>query len=448
MFPVGPVCDTPLKLAEHFERGLPPAEARPLYAAPAVCIEPQSLAKQEQVDGTFDQTRTTEHFYLAWDASNAVLDGATIDLVENALEKSWTVEVDQAGWKAPDETDSCLITVVLADLTGSSSGTGGWTNVNAEHGVPFMVINTDWFSDGDAWIESLMAHEFNHASQFAYNVFWNPSDWWYWESTAEWSFELPFPEANAWTYSLWSYLDRPHLALDSQVALVNYGHFTFNVYLTEQVDPEAPLLAWRAATAKSSAPDAIEEATGLGMDEMVGEFTAHVAAFDFAEREVWEEVVSEFGVDPYLVHVEDYPAEGEAEENREPQGRGQNFLHFAGEPGDVVNFHFNGESEYDGAETNWAVTLSTVKKSGEVSHEVFATEGGKVIVPIEGLGDEISEAFVGVVPLNDIGEKGVSYTWRAIPSLQDPEACGCGTGGNAQSLAALAAIAALWRRQR
>ncbi len=446
-----PTCATPAMLAMHALNGLPPVEPLPVYAEPATCIEPSQLARQEQVSGTFDQTRQTDHFLLAWDSSNAVLDAAMVEVVADALETSWTSMVDEHGWRAPDQTESCLVTVLMGDLTGSSSGTGGWTNVNAEGGVPYMVLNTDWFSDGSDWVESLVAHEFNHASQFAYNVFWDESDWWYWESTAEWAFELPYPDANTWTYSLWSYLDAPYLALDSDTGFVNYGHFTFNVYLAEQVDPAAPRLVWEAASSDTPVDTATTDALGVPFDDLVTGWTAHVAAFDVEEWALWEQVLVDFDTDPYNKHVRSYPAVGEVDGKQAPQRRGQNFLHFAGHAPAGVFFQFQGEAEANGNDTRWAVTLSTRATDGTVTHEVYDTVEGSVDVSIPALGGLVSDAYVGVVPLGEVGKGGVAWSWRADESDKVPvdEATACGCDGGAAPAGALAvAASALFARRR
>ncbi|MBM4365938.1 MAG: hypothetical protein FJ102_06955 [Deltaproteobacteria bacterium] len=448
-----PTCLTPHMLALDVERGLPRAEPRPLYAAPAECIDPAQLARQEQVSGSFDQEISTDHFLVVYDASNAALDEATLDVVTGALERSWTVMVDEHGWAAPSQTESCLITVLLGDLSGGSSGTGGWTNVNEEGGVPFIVLNTDWFADGDDWIQSLIAHEFNHASQFDYNVFWDEQDWWYWESTAEWSFELPYPDANTWTYSLWSYFDAPYLALDSDTGYVNYGHFTFNTYLSEQVDPAAPRLAWEAATADTHVDDAIVAALGTPFDEILAGWTAHVASMDVAEGDLWLAVMSDFDTDPYTAHVTTYPSQGSVTGKTAPQGRGQNFFELASDEPRDLWFTLDGAASVKDVPTDWAITVSTETADGTIGHATHLATDGYARVAIDDLGGAAVAAYVGVIPLNDIGERGASYTWSVAEQrsegdvmAEEPAACGCQSGAAPAGLGLLVATFAARRR--
>lgn len=430
MFPIGPTCLTPLKLAADVALGLPAAEPLPTFADQAVCIDPGPLAKQEQVTGSYTESRTTEHFYMVWDPSNRTLDAAMLDTAEAALERSWEVMVDEQGWRAPDQTESCLITVILGDLEGNLSGTGGWTNVQEEGGVPFIVLNTDWFKDGDAWTESLIAHEFNHASQFAYNVFWNETDWWYWESTAEWSFEAPYPDSDTWTYSLASYFDAPYRSIHSQVGLVNYGHFTFNVVLAEQIDPDAPLRVWEAADADATVSTALEDALDTPVPELLALHTAHVAAYDVAERDAWVDTVADFGSSPFTETLDSFPANGAVEGKKAPQWGGQSFFRLEGEPGSDIHFHMVGEAQVNDVDTDFMITLSTRNEDGTITHEMEATTDGRGGVWARGLGEDITDAWVGVTPLGRIGERGADFTWTAEPGLapdpDDPLACGCG----------------------
>lgn len=446
----GPACGTPEKLAWIDEHPLPVAAPLPHYADPAVCLEPAAIARQEQVSGSYTKARSTEHFFVAYDPTNSVLTEAMLTLATDALERSWTVQVEEGGWRAPDQTDTCLITVVLADVDDSGSGTGGWTNVNEEGGVPFIVINTDWFADGDEWTTTLLAHEFNHASQFGYNRFWDESDWWYWESTAEWSTELVYPDANAWNFSLWSYFANPGFSLDSQRQLVNYGHFTFNVYLTEQVDADAPVLAWEAATTETDVAAALSGALDADFNDLLLGYTAHAGSMDVTERDEWLATLGYFEVDPYAAVIASYPSTGASSEKKAPQGRGQNFVHLRGEPSESLVFAFEGETAVGERETDWAVTLSTLADDGSFVHETFATESGAVSVTIADLGRGVSDAYVGVIPLNDFGETSAGWTWdvRTVSGAEAAAACGCDGGAGVFSPVALGVAALVVRRRR
>ena len=290
---------------------------------PAACVEPSRLARDQDVDGSYTEEQETEHFRVAWDPANTVLDEATLAVFTDALEYSWSTEIDTLGWQAPDQTDSCPITVLLADLSDADSGTGGWTDVETDGGVPFIILNTDWATDGDEWIQTLIAHEFNHASQFSYDVFWAEDDWWYWESTAEWATDSVYDDANTYTWSLWEYLDNPWKSLDSFVGVSQYGHLVFNTYLEDTYGSDTPRQIWDQATSRDHVADAVRTAVGADYHELIADYAGHMAAMDVAERDVWLEAMGYFDVDPVAEHVDTYPADGGLDGHDAPQSLGQ-----------------------------------------------------------------------------------------------------------------------------
>ncbi|MDP2313626.1 MAG: hypothetical protein Q8P41_12020 [Pseudomonadota bacterium] len=460
MPPLASLCLTPLHLAAMVADPPPMAAPRSAAAGPAMCIEPIALAARDDVSGSFTETFTTEHFLLAWDPANPAVTEAAIDTYADALETSWTVEIDTLGWRAPDQTDACLMTVLIAEFDESWGDTGGYTDVVETRGVPYMVLNTAWLEYGDAWTQTLAAHEFNHASQFGYDVFWDEADWWYWEATAEWIPDLVFDDADTYIWSLWAYLDAPWLALSSMRATVQYGHFAFNTHLAETGGEAVPRTVWESATPA----EGMDVATSLALggrefDEVVLAYTSQVAALDVDEQDVWLEAIGYFEMDPYVAHVEEYPADGAVEGREAPQARGQNFLHFTGTPGGDVVFAFAGTPSVNEVPTEWAVTLATESVGGGVTHtSVRADASGVAEVVIHGIGEDVSDAYVAVVPLGDIGETGAAWSWGAtvIPPAdvpieeeeETPNACACGTTSPVSGLGGLALVLLLARRRR
>lgn len=461
-----PWCGTLARLGLHparADRAAPPS--RPQMAAPATCIDPQELADQQGFDGTFDQSRTSAHFLLAWDASNAAVTEQVMDTYEEALEASWDTEVTDLGWQTPDETDRCLITVVVAEFPSSWGDTGGYTDVIQSGTVPYMILNSDWLQYGEVWQQTLVAHEFNHASQFSYDVFWDESDWWYWEATAEWVPDEVYDDANTYVWSLWSYLYAPELGLESTEEYVDYGHFAFNTVLAEQLGPGAVLATWSAAGPDDGLAEALDAglaADGLTFEDAVFAYTSHVAAVDVQERETWLEAIGYFEVDPYRGSVDTYPAEDSYDDGATPEALGQNFLHLGGAPGGDVAFAFAGEPEVGGVATEWAVTVARVAASGDVQHDVVrADEDGLADVVIVGLGEDVTDVYIGVVPMGAIGTTGAGWSWSAALASDpadsadtqgdgDAEAKACGCQASAASGGLLAGVlgAALVARRR
>ncbi|MES2639977.1 MAG: hypothetical protein V4850_10860 [Myxococcota bacterium] len=462
MPPLAPLCLLPLHLAAHVANPLPPAPPRAAAASPAVCLAPSRIAQEDELGGAYTETLATEHFLLAWDPANGDVTEAALATYADALETSWSVEIDTLGWRAPDQTDACLMTVLLSELDESWGDTGGYTDVKEDGGVPYMVLNTAWLEYGDAWTQSLAAHEFNHASQFAYDVFWDEADWWYWEATAEWVPELVYDDADTYMWSLWAYLDAPYLALHSMRATVQYGHMTFNLHLAEAEGEGAPLAVWENAGPLDSMEVATTQALGgADFDEIVLAYTSEVAALDVVEPEVWLEAIGYFEIDPYVAHVDAYPAEGEATGREAPQAKGQNFLHFSGSPGGDVVFTLAGAPTVNDVPAEWAVTLATADVGAGVTHtSVRADASGAAEIVIAGLGEDVSEAWIGVVPLGDIGELNAGYSWTAIVAAPDPadpdpddedeepKACACGTSAPMTGLWAVGLALLAVRRRR
>lgn len=472
MSPTAFLCLTPLRLAEIAANPLPPAPPRAAAEDRATCLDPDTLGRADGLGTGFDRTFATEHFLLAWKSGNTAVTEEWLSVYADALEASWEAEIDGMGWRAPDQTDACRVTVLLADFDASWGDTGGYTDVKAERGVPYMALNTDWQEYGEDWIQTLVAHEFNHASQFAYGVFWIEEDWWYWEATAEWAQDLVFEDANTYVWSLWAYLDTPWRALDSMAGTVQYGHFAFNTHLEETWDADLVQAVWEGATNRDNVEDAVERATGEIHEQIVAAYSSRVAAIDVAERDVWLEAIGSFEMDPWT-HVTSLPAEGGVEGRGAPQERGQNFLWFQLDAGDGFTFNFTGSAEVDGVATDWLVAYAEVRAGGTV-HGWTRADGASGKASIELGGDDVTEVYVAVVPFGEIGENGASYTWAAEgrggadtgPDAPDdtgptddgdpagdggeePGACGCATptGPTGALGFGLAALALLRRRR-
>lgn len=468
MLPLGALCLTPLRLAEHAAHPLPPAA--PIAAAEdrATCIEPNALGRSQGLGGGFDETFETEHFLLAWSPDNAAVTEDQVSIYADTLENSWSVQFDALGWLPPDQTDACRITVLLADFDDSWGDTGGYTDVEADGGVPYLALNTDWLEYGDDWTRTLVAHELNHASQFAYNVFWDESDWWYWESTAEWITDEVYDDANTYTWSLWAYLDTPWRSLDSMRGTVQYGHFAFNTWMTEAYGVDAPRDVWAAATPAIGMIEATESVLAIDFDDAVASYSSHVAAMDVAERNVWLEALGYFELDPWT-HVDTWPAGGEVAAAAAPQERGQNFFHFQSVTPSDLTFSIIGDAEVDGVATEWALAVAEVDAGGGVTHRwVRGSDEGLGTVTVAGFGGEVPEVYVAVIPMGEIGENGAGYTWSADvreergddtgaddtgdsggKDEESPAACGCdATSGGAPWGLALGAALLLRRRAR
>jgi hypothetical protein len=456
--PPPPVCLTPTFIAQHVEHPRPLAAPRPPAAVRAICTDPVTLAEDNDVPGNFERSESTAHFHFAWDDSNADLQSGERALYMQTLEQAWTNQIDNRGWKAPDQTDACLITVLLADFADRDSGTGGYCNADAVGDVPYIVINTDWGEYGSEWMTSLLYHEFNHASQFAYNVFWDSQDWWYWESTAEW---IPYIDADLPEIAMWStgyFMASPHRAMHSYEDYTQYGHMVFNQSLERDYGDDAPRAIWAAATSNDDVRAAVETGIpGADYGTAAVTFLSRAGALDVAEPEVWLEALGYFEIDDFWEEVDTLPASGQSGD-RAPEELGANYLHFSGDRD--ATLVFAGDAEAGGRATDWAITLATPQADGSFNHSVVkadATGAATLTLPLSVEG----EAYVGFVPQGEIGETGAGYTWSASAGGDggdggggvggdddDAKSCGCNGGGAPVGFAWMLALAMGMSRRR
>lgn len=154
-----------------------------------------------------ENTRDTLHFRIHYTTSG---DDETnteyVDAVAKALEKSWQIEIETMGWAVPP-TDggrggNSLYDVYIRDLTGTSALgiTSPEDNVGDNPSTPAVEswaatsylsidnhLTDEAFSKGQdefSLMRTTVAHEFNHAIQFGYDI--ADSHNWIYEATATW----------------------------------------------------------------------------------------------------------------------------------------------------------------------------------------------------------------------------------------------------------------------
>lgn len=201
-----------------------------------------------------------------------------IDLALLTFQDVWFQEVDTIGYRAPlSDADSPnnggdgLFDVYVDDL-GQDGVFGYCTSDDPDIGVPgvfavsaYCVVDNDFAAvqygtahTPEEFLQVTSAHEFNHASQFAYD--WT-EDAWLLEGTATNMEETVYPSIDdnvAFLY-LWSPLNRPSTPLDRAFGDSEYGSWIFWRYLEEKVaggDPALVRQIWeRADAALPGAPD-------------------------------------------------------------------------------------------------------------------------------------------------------------------------------------------------
>lgn len=204
------------------------------------------------------------------DPANGIPDW--IDLTLLTFEDVWLQEVGTIGYRAPlSDVDSPnngggdLFDVYIDDL-GADGVFGYCTSDDPDVGNPsvfavsaYCVVDNDYaavqYGTGhtpEEFLQVTAAHEFNHASQFAYD--WT-EDYWLLEGTATNMEETVYPsiDDNVGFLHLWSPLSRPGSPLDrAGFGDSEYGSWIFWRYLEEKVgggDPGIVREIWERADA-------------------------------------------------------------------------------------------------------------------------------------------------------------------------------------------------------
>jgi hypothetical protein len=215
------------------------------------------------------RTRDTEHFRIHY-----TLEGqdSTTESYVNALaismEEIWRIEIDQMGWPPPPRDGvrggNDLYDVYLSDLLGQGETAFGYTSPEdlvgdnpttpdvQEHGATtYIVLENDFdqpFTDQSeviALMRTTMAHEFNHAIQFGYEV---DDMTWYYEATASWietSVMTKDEDASGYVETVFQY---PELCFgtesDAGSGLSVYGEWLFIQALVDAYGPDAAQRLW------------------------------------------------------------------------------------------------------------------------------------------------------------------------------------------------------------
>jgi len=203
------------------------------------------------------------------DPANGIPDWVDLTLV--TWEDVWLGEIDTIGYRAPrTDLDSAnnggnmLLDVYLDDV-GSSGVFGYCTSDDPSVGDPnvyavsaYCVIDNDFAPEqyGDEhtpqeFLEVTSAHEFHHASQFAYDWL---EDYWFMEGTATNIEETVYPaiDDNVNFLELWSPLTRPASPLDrGGFGNSEYGAWIFWRFLQEKIAGEPGIVReiWERADA-------------------------------------------------------------------------------------------------------------------------------------------------------------------------------------------------------
>jgi hypothetical protein len=207
----------------------------------------------------------------------------------------WAVEVTTMGYRAPKSDASSSnnggngkLDVYLADL--GADGIFGYCTTDDPNAVDplfydfsaYCAVDNDFTEFGgentpQEFLEVTAAHEFHHASQFAYDA---TEDIWFMEGDAMWIEGEVYPEIkDRLEYLGTSPLGNPSRALDHGVNYFEYGAWVFFRFLSEHFeDPAVIRDAWTFANASPLGPDqysmqAVGSATSARGESLASAFT-------------------------------------------------------------------------------------------------------------------------------------------------------------------------------
>ena len=270
----------------------------------------------------------TEHFRIHYDTSgqDAILgwpDTDYLDAVATALERSWSIEVDSLGFRPPpsDENDpdggggNGLYDCYIIDL--HLSYYGYTTPAYLQPGGPetnstsYLVIDNDY--DGFGYIDPTVpmrvtvAHEFNHACQFAHDVY---EDTWYMECSAVWTEDQVYDGLNDYYQFLPYYLGYPYRSLEYQGTAM-YGSAVWNFFLAQRHGRDIVPTLWHDMEGGTDSIDALESrlaALGTSLEDEFFEFTVwnwFIGSRDdgahYEEGAAWPDVAATWTTSSYPV---------------------------------------------------------------------------------------------------------------------------------------------------
>lgn len=407
-----------------------------------------------------------EHFTVQWDSG--ISQEQAEDLLD-ALEHSYETLIDELGWYEPIGMSEYNMLAFVADNSGYS---GAYTTVEScpGHGAaPYMVVYSGVF--GSLWYQDVAGHEFNHASQFAYDI--TSFDLWWWEATATWVEEYIYWTHNAWSQHLYGYSSAPELAMhassqqDQATFWHMYGMAIWAFYLDEYVGGHDLVQdTWELVAEGfpgSYDMPTILEGVGVDFDEVYPGFLAANTVMDYREQ-------GDFWPVELFDELEELPFDGTSNTWSQPAGLGQNFIRIDASLADGRNLalHFDGDDA-----VGWFAVLVTTADDAVVEY-VTATKADDGQLYAEIAWDGAGDAYLVASPATaeTWGDYGYTYSLELVdPPTELPDdtgtdadddgvvggnnsgekgaACGCAApGGTATVFWLLAGLGLAGRRRR
>ena len=239
----------------------------------------------------------SEHFALRW-GDSVELSLSQEEILLEALELSWAVQIEEQGYPPPSGTDQYLFNVYLGDSGASlpsSMGASGYYTTDLE-GWPMVVLGPYVYEHEDRHL-STIPHEFFHAVQHSIGHYLEDARAkWYWEATATWMEGEVFPEESLTGIFLFGFLFNPHLAINAAPEFegeasdyFSYGAFAFIDRLVELTEVDAVRESWTQASVLPLQwwTDRLRTQS-LEMSDVLVDFAARRVLLDLTDVELYE----------------------------------------------------------------------------------------------------------------------------------------------------------------
>ena len=254
--------------------------------------------------GDFPNVKETNHFAIKWgqfdDFSNK-----DIEVLADALEKSWEHEVETLNYPPPFGADTFKTNVYIGntheDIPDISNASKAYTQVD-DQGYAYLVFSPRYLGQHDE-LQATAAHELFHAIQWHANADYEfgptSAASWYWEATAVWMESEVYPEVEDYASHIASFLFYPEIALNefqipetgSLAETHAYGAFLFPQYLVEH-GPGADIIR-RSFTETQGESDPLNvldrllRPSGSSIDSIFFSFSEHNATLDYEHRSTY-----------------------------------------------------------------------------------------------------------------------------------------------------------------
>ena len=463
--------------------GPPPAPHLPPMSAPP----PAALQDHEAFEGVVE-IRTSAHFAFKWGADWSPDDEAWIDDALEGLERAWTIQVQKLGMTEPDGMQIARFNAYIAD-SGVRAGmaelslpasVGGVYGVDPD-GWPFLAVSHDLWADDAAqveagfsvpgeWVETALAHEFQHAVQGSSGVYTRSEDHWWWEGMATWAQDLQVPDSLAtWSRTipllclpelpfdhtdleLWAAMDQ---ATEEEIFLLLrvYGTFVLPLLLSEE-GMEDLVVTWATDDGGVVGPlerlDELLAARGETLGERMAELWASTRAGTLSSAENLALILAEMepteGMDHRVtMRVEVDAGEVSAPSDLLPGRYGANVIEVVSPP-DLLRVSVSPYAAgTEGTPVDFSV--STIRCGAEGCRDAWlGWTAGPTTWEVDATG--LSSLELVLVPVADVGVEGerFGYSLRLDPSEEERAACACGAAPAVGGLLPLLLV--LWGRQR